>query len=47
MDRIMNVTGFCPNDYRRIPMKETENRGMAQALVQVENQEERGVAYRL
>jgi len=45
MDRIMNVTGLpmIIGEYHA----GTVNRGMAQALVQVENQEERGVAYRL
>ncbi len=45
MDRIMNVTGLpmMIGEYHT----GTVNRGMAQALVQVENQEERGVAYRL
>lgn len=45
MDRIMNVTGLpmIIGEYHA----GTINRGMAQALVQVENQQERGVAYRL
>ena len=45
MDRIMRVTGLpmIIGEYHA----GTVNRGMAQALVQVENQEERGVAYRL
>lgn len=45
MDRIMNVTGLpmIIGEYHA----GTVDRGMAQALVQVENQEERGVAYRL
>jgi hypothetical protein len=44
MDRIMNVTGrpMIIGEYHA----GTVDRGMAQALVQVENQEERGVAYR-
>lgn len=44
MDRIMNVTGLpmVIGEYHT----GTVNRGMAQALVQVKNQEERGVAYR-
>jgi hypothetical protein len=45
MDRVLNVTGLpmIIGEYHA----GTINRGMAQALVQVENQEERGVAYRL
>ncbi len=45
MDRVMKVTGLpmIIGEYHA----GTINRGMAQALVQVENQEERGVAYRL
>lgn len=45
MDRIMNVTGLpmVIGEYHT----GTIDRGMAQALVQVENQQERGVAYRL
>lgn len=44
MDRITKVTGLpmIIGEYHA----GTVNRGMAQALVQVENQEERGVAYR-
>ncbi|MDG1730240.1 MAG: hypothetical protein P8K68_10090 [Algibacter sp.] len=44
MDRVMNVTGLpmIIGEYHA----GTVNRGMAQALVQVENQKERGVAYR-
>ena len=44
MDRIMEVTGLpmVIGEYHT----GTVNRGMAQALVQVDNQEERGVAYR-
>ena len=45
MDRISEVTGLpmIIGEYH----SGTVNRGMAQALVQVKNQEERGVAYRL
>ncbi|MFY0653039.1 MAG: hypothetical protein JXQ96_13445 [Cyclobacteriaceae bacterium] len=45
MDRIMKITGrpMIIGEYHA----GTVNRGMAQALVQVENQKERGVAYRL
>ena len=45
MDKIMDVTGLpmIIGEYHA----GTVDRGMAQALVQVENQEERGVAYRL
>jgi hypothetical protein len=45
MDRILNVTGLpmIIGEYHA----GTVDRGMAQALVQVKNQEERGVAYRL
>jgi hypothetical protein len=44
MDRVMNVTGLpmIIGEYHA----GTVDRGMAQALVQVENQKERGVAYR-
>ena len=44
MDRVMDVTGLpmIIGEYHA----GTVNRGMAQALVQVENQKERGVAYR-
>tara|TARA_R110001583_G_scaffold17014_21_gene69386 strand:+ start:10830 stop:12779 length:1950 start_codon:yes stop_codon:yes gene_type:complete len=45
MDRVLNVTGLpmIIGEYHT----GTVDRGMAQALVQVENQKERGVAYRL
>lgn len=44
MDRIMNVTGLpmIIGEYHF----GTVDRGMAQALIQVDNQEERGIAYR-
>lgn len=44
LDRVMSITGLpmIIGEYH----SGTVNRGMAQALVQVDNQEERGVAYR-